>query len=206
MTDARGVNRRTLGGVLSLASILACCVRAESVGADSIGFSSSTSVGTRLPNVVLTTHENKTVRFYDDLVKGKVVLINFMFTSCKRFCPVTMPNLVKVQAALGDRVGRDIFLYSITLDPAADTPAVLSRYAKAVGAGPGWIFLTGKQEAIERLRRKLGMYNRDPAIDADRTQHSGLVVCGNDVTDRWATISGLYRPAVIAKAVLRVAG
>ena len=158
------------------------------------------------PNFVLTTHENTTVRFYDDLVKGKVVLINFMFTNCKRFCPVTTPNLVKVQAALGERVGRDVFMYSITLDPATDTPEALKRYAQKVGAGPGWTFLTGKEEAIEKLRRKLGVYNRDAAIDADKTQHGGLVVYGNDAIGRWAAISGLKKPEVIVRAVLRVMG
>jgi len=159
-----------------------------------------------LPNVVLTTHDNKDVRFYDDLVRGKVVLINFMFTSCKGFCPATIPNMVKVQALLRERVGRDIFFYSITLDPRTDAPAVLERYAKAVGAGPGWTFLTGSEEVIGRLRRRLGVYNRDPAIDADRTQHSGLIVYGNDSLGRWAAISGLNKPESIARAVLRVAG
>src|SRR5256886_13444079 len=97
---------RKLGGVLSLASVLVFCVPPTFAGAESKGSS--------LPSIVLTTHDNKTVRFYDDLVKGKVVLINFMFTSCKRFCPVTTPNLVKVRATLGERVGRDMFMYSIT--------------------------------------------------------------------------------------------
>jgi len=161
---------------------------------------------TTFPNVVLTTHEHRTVRFYDDLVKGRIVVINFMFTRCRRACPVTVPHLVKVQALLGERVGRDIFLYSITLDPAVDTPAVLKAYAETIGARPGWTFLTGKEEAIKTLRWKLGVYDRNPIIDADRTQHSGLVVYGNDAIDRWAAISGLNTPETIARAVLRVAG
>src|SRR5262249_13197399 len=70
-----------------------------------------------LPNVTLITHQGRRVRFYDDLVKGKVVAINFMFTRCGQFCPITTANLAQVQAALGARVGRDVFLYSITLDP-----------------------------------------------------------------------------------------
>ena len=139
-------------------------------------------------------------------MKGRVVLINFMFTNCRRLCPVTTPNLVKVQAALGERVGRDIFLYSITLDPATDTPEVLKNYAQRVGAGPGWTFLTGKAEDIGKLRRRLGVYNRDPIIDADKTRHSGLVVYGNDAIGRWALISGLNKPEAIVKAVLRVVG
>src|SRR3989441_6032851 len=194
------MNRRKLGGGLSPASILVSCVLAAFAPAE-LALAGTESY---LPNVVLTTHENNTVRFYDDLVKGKVVLINFMFTSCKRFCPVTTPNLVKVQAALGDRVGRDVFLYSISLDPATDTPEVLKDYAKKVGAGPGWTFLTGKKETIDKLRRKLGVYDRDPVIDADITQHGGLVVYGNDAIGRWASISGLNKPEVIVRAVSRV--
>lgn len=184
----RRMTRRELGGLLSLFQ------------------SASAGTATFLPNVVLTTHEEKIVRFYDDLVRGKVVIINFMFTNCKRFCPMTTLNLVKVQAALGERVGRDIFLYSVTLDPATDTPTVLKDYAKAVGAGPGWTFLTGQEASIERLRHKLGVYSRDPVIDADRTQHGGLVVYGNDAMGRWATIAGVNKPESIVRAVLRVAG
>ncbi len=195
------MNRRELGGVWSLASILVSCVLAGFAPAE-LALAGTESY---FPNVVLTTHENNTVRFYDDLVKGRVVLINFMFTNCKRFCPVTTPNLVKVQATLGERVGRDIFLYSITLDPATDTPEVLKDYAKKAGAGPGWTFLTGKAEDIGKLRRRLGVYNRDPVIDADKTRHSGLVIYGNDAIGRWAAIPGLNKPEVIVRAVLRVA-
>src|SRR5712692_11871739 len=150
------MTRRTL-----LASFIIAPVASVFSRWAAFGNTTSPGAGPRaryFPNVLLRTHENKTVRFYDDLVKGKVVLINFMFTSCKRFCPVTTPNLVKVQAALGDRVGRDVFLYSISLDPATDTPEVLTKYANAVGAGPGWTFLTGKAEDIGKLRRRLGVY------------------------------------------------
>ena len=157
-----------------------------------------------LPNTMLTTHENKRVRFYDDLIKGKVVLINFMFTSCQASCPLTTLNLARVQAALGPRVGHDVFLYSITLDPARDTPEVLERYAQSVGAKPGWLFLTGSDDDIEFLRRKLGAYDPDPLIDADKTQHAGVVVLGNDATGRWGAVPGLIKPAAIVQAVLRV--
>src|SRR5207237_5515676 len=102
------------------------------------------------------------------------------------------------------RVGRDMFMYSITLDPATDTPEVLKNYAKKVGAGPGWTFLTGKKETIDKLRRKLGVYDRDPVIDADITQHGGLVVYGNDAIGRWASLSGLDKTEVSARDVVRV--
>src|SRR5688500_8895652 len=90
------------------------------------------------PNVVLTTHEGKKVRFYDDLIKDKIVLINFMYVKCEGICPGTTANLAKVQKLLGKRVGKDIFMYSITLKPEEDTPEALRRYAKAYQVGPGW--------------------------------------------------------------------
>jgi protein SCO1/2 len=160
----------------------------------------------RIPNVELTTHERKVVRFYGDLVKGRVVVVSFMYTSCTDQCPLTTANLMAVQEMLGDRVGRDIFLYSVTLDPARDTPEVLKRYAERHGVGPGWTFLTGKRPAIETLRRALGIYDKDPTVDADRSQHAGLLVYGNDALRRWAMAPALAEPHVLARAIRRVSG
>ena len=166
----------------------------------------ATSGGARptLPNVVLRTHENKPVRFYDDLIRGKVVIVSFMFTTCHGICPRTNANLLKVQRALGERVGRDIFMYSLSLDPAADTPKVLGNYARTLGAKPGWTFLTGKPADLELLRRKLGFTDPDPKVDADKTQHGGLVVYGNDAAGRWSAMPALVNADRIAEAVIRV--
>ena len=154
------------------------------------------------PNVLLRTHENKTVRFYDDLIKGKIVLINFMYARCEGICPAQTANLVKVQQTLGSRVGQDIFLYSITLKPEQDTPQVLQEYARVHGVKPGWLFLTGKGEDIEKLRRKLGFVDRDPALDKDKSQHIGVVLYGNEALDRWAACPALSEPSEIARYVL----
>jgi protein SCO1/2 len=159
-----------------------------------------------LPNVVLRTQENKPVRFYDDLIKGKTVVISFMFTSCKGICPMTSANLLKVQKALGDQVGRDVFFYSLTLDPKTDTPEVLQKYARTIGAKPGWTFLTGKLEDLELLRRKLGFYDLDPKVDADKTQHGGLIVYGNDAVGKWAMMPVLLNSNRIVEAVRQVMG
>ena len=102
-------------------------------------------------------------------------------------------------------MGREIFFYSITLDPTTDTPEVLKEYAKSYQVKPGWYFLTGKYEEIEKLRRKLGIYDPNPKIDADKTQHAGVVVYGNESLGRWKTIPGLFQPDLIASAVLRLA-
>src|SRR5947208_7017443 len=140
----------------------------------------------RLPNVPLRTHEGKTVRFYDDLVRGRIVTVNFMYARCQNICPGMTSNLAMVQRALGERVGRDIFMYSITLKPEEDTPAVLRSYAAAYGVKPGWLFLTGQPDDIETLRRKLGFVNSKAVRDRNKANHIGVVVYGNEALDRWA--------------------
>lgn len=154
------------------------------------------------PNVVLRTHKNRAVRFYDDLIRGKIVMINFMYAHCERLCPRQTANLVAVQRILGDRVGRDIFMYSLTLKPEEDTPQVLNQYAESFGISPGWLFLTGKAEDIETLRRKLGFVDADPVLDRDKSQHIGVVLYGNEAIDRWAACPALSNPNQIAKYVL----
>jgi protein SCO1/2 len=156
-----------------------------------------------LPNIELTTHEGRSVRFYDDLVKGKVVAINFMFTSCHENCPLATANLVAVQKELGDRAGRDVTMLSISLDADHDTPEMLRRYVKEYGVGTGWYFLTGRRSDIELLRRKLGAYELDPVLDADPTQHAGIVILGNEPKGRWKAISALSKPVRIRQAIER---
>ncbi len=188
---------------LGLVALLALVVGACSERPPGSPTSRSVIQQEHLPNTRLTTHEGRSVRFYDDLVKGKVVAINFMFTSCRIACPVTTPKLVEVQKLLGERAGRDLTFLSITLDPEHDTPKVLDAYAKAYGAGPGWYFLTGKQNDIERLRRKLGVYDRDPVVDADRTKHAGILVLGNEPSGRWKAVATLSKPVRIRQAIER---
>ncbi len=155
----------------------------------------------RFVNVPLTTHEGRNVRFYDDLLKDKTVLLNFFYTVCtaEAICPLGTANLVAVQELLAPRVGKDIFMYSITLDPVNDVPEVLKRYARAFGAKPGWEFLTGKKEDIERLRRNLGYVDLDPVRDRDPSQHSGMIRYGIEPLERWAGCAILTSPKWIAR-------
>jgi len=153
------------------------------------------------PNVRLRTHEGREVRFYDDLIHGKVVLITFMFANCDGICPTVTTNLRKVQDLLGERVGRDVFMYSITLKPKQDTPAALEHYARMHGIKPGWLFLTGAPSDIEVLRRKLGFVELDPVKDRDLTQHLGVVRFGNEPLDRWGACPAMARPEEIVKRV-----
>ena len=151
------------------------------------------------PNVTLTTHNGTKVKFYDDLIKDKIVIINFMYVRCDGKCPVTTANLVQVQKLLRDRVGKDIFIYSITLKPEEDTPKVLREYAKAYKVGPGWQFLTGAPKDIELLRQKLGFIDRDPVRDADKSKHIGMLRWGNEPHTLWAGCPASLAPAKIVK-------
>src|SRR5213594_869396 len=154
------------------------------------------------PNVVLTTHEGRPVRFYDDLLKDRIVTINFMYTQCEDGrCPLTTANLVRVQKLLKGRVGRDIFMYSFTLTPEHDTPSVLKKYATAYGVGPGWTFLTGKPGDMERLRRKLGFAWANPIKDAKKASHTGNLRYGNEPLQLWSACPAMSRPEWIVESI-----
>jgi len=153
------------------------------------------------PNSIVHTHDGRKLRFYDDIVKGKVVAFNMMYTSCTGICPGSTANLKRVQEALADQLGKRVFMYSLTLRPQFDTPEVLRDYAKLHGVGKGWTLLTGQPAEMDAIRRKLGFANDDPAIDADLAQHTGMVRVGNERLDRWAMAPSLGSPKVIEKAL-----
>jgi protein SCO1/2 len=153
------------------------------------------------PNVTLTTQDGRRVKFYDDLIKDKIVVINFMYAECTGVCPGVTANLARVQKLLGDRVGRDIFFYSITLKPELDSPQKLKAYSMMHRAGPGWLFLTGAPGDIELLRRSLGFTYPDAKEDADKSNHIGNLRYGNEALMQWAACPGLVRPGYIAESI-----
>lgn len=158
-----------------------------------------------LPNVPLVTHHNKSVKFYDDLVCDKTVLLNFFLVQCTEGrCPMMMANLRRVQKLLGDRMGRDVFFISVTLQPLFDRPSKLNAYAENIGAKPGWEFLTGKPADVELLRQSLGFVDSDPEQDKDLTNHTGMARFGNDRLDRWGMVSLRSSPANIANTFKRL--
>lgn len=153
------------------------------------------------PNVTLFTQENKPLRFYDDVVRGKIVVIQFMYTNCEKLCPMTTPNLVKLRDELERRAPGQISMVSITVDPANDTPEVLRHYASSFKIAPAWKFLTGKKSDIDLIRRQLGVYDPDEA----RTEHLNVLTIGDERAGRWCAIEALARPEDIAATALRVA-
>jgi protein SCO1/2 len=200
MRDTRGTKRRTLAGLLCAALLTFVGVpdaRATDGEAKRVKTPREKMAERNFPNVTLTTQDGKKVKFYDDLIKDKIVLINFMYVRCEGTCPAATANLAKVQKLLGDRVGRDIFMYSITLKPEEDTPAVLKRYAEAYKTKPGWLFLTGDPKDVELLRQSLGFIDRDPARDANKSNHIGMVRYGNERLQLWAGCPSTLRPGGI---------
>lgn len=111
---------------------------------------------------------------------------------------------MQVQELLGARVGRDLEFYSISLDPDFDTPAALSAYAASFGVGPGWTFLSGAQGDVTALRHALGAFDPDPEVDADLTQHAGILIYGDEPKGRWCALPGELRASALVRALERI--
>jgi protein SCO1/2 len=154
-----------------------------------------------LPNVPLVTHEGQRVMFYDDLIRGKIVTMNFFFAKCDEVCPRVTANLAKVQHLFGADLGKKIFMYSFTLKPEEDNVSAVRDYREMYGAKPGWTFLTGKSEDLEKLRRGIGFSYPDPAIDRDKTQHIGNVRYGNEPLMLWAACPGMAHAEYLAESI-----
>ena len=151
------------------------------------------------PDVVLTTHEGRKVRFYEDLLKDKIVVLNLMYANCQGVCPMITANLVKARKLLPEQGKRQVHFYSLTVKPEEDTPEKLKAYAEMHGTGPGWLFLTGKPADVELLRSKLGFVDPNPEVDKDDpASHSGMVRFGNEPLAWWAACQGQANPEWIA--------
>ena len=151
------------------------------------------------PNVPLTTQDGKVVRFYDDLLKDKTVVVNLIYTQCSASCPLETAKLSQVQKILGDRVGKDVFFYSISIAPKHDTPEVLKAYAAKFHVKPGWLFLTGKEEDIKEISKKLGLASLTDASNRDGHQPSLMI--GRDATGQWMRNSAVDNARFLAMKI-----
>ena len=136
-------------------------------------------------DVELLDQDGKKVRFYSDVLKNKIVAINTFFTTCTNICPPMNRNFEKLQDALGDRLGKDVFLVSITVDPETDTPTRLKEYGNRFHARPGWMFLTGKKENVDWALYKLGQYVET------KDAHTSIFIIGNEPKGLWKKAFGL---------------
>lgn len=164
------------------------------------------------PDTLLTDQHGKTHRFRSDLVRDRVVCIMFFYTECQGTCPTSIRNMAELRDALyGEFSAKDLTFISVTLDPENDTPTKLKEYAEALelrtdDALAEWIFCTGEASELDTLRRSLGLYEIDPKLDADRSQHAALLTFGNDRTDRWTAIPGGIAGEDLHETFLRIAG
>lgn len=146
-------------------------------------------------DVILVNQTGEKMRFYSDLIKGRVVIINVFFSSCHGSCPVMMGTFQKLQDWLGDRLGKDAYLISMSVDPEMDTPEKLKEYAAQLKARPGWHFVTGEKKNLEQALRKIGQY-----VDV-RENHSNIFIIGNESTGLWKKAFGLAKIEDIIKVV-----
>ena len=142
-----------------------------------------------IPDVELTDQDGRPVHVYSDLIRGRRVAMNFVFTTCTTICPPMGANFERLQKVLGARAGTDVRLISVSIDPQTDTPQRLKAWGAKFHAGPGWTLLTGRKEDVDRLLKALGVYT------PDRADHSPLVLLGNEPANRWTRAYGLAAPA-----------
>ncbi len=152
----------------------------------------------RIPDTVLTDQFGNKHHFYSDLVKGKTVLINAVYTSCAGVCPIQTAVFSKVQSMLGERVGDDVQMISVTLDPVTDTPERLKEFADKFHVGPGWLFLTGSKQEVTEVLRAVDLYSPLPA------QHTPIAAIGHEPGEVWMKVINVTAPADIVGRMQRV--
>lgn len=149
----------------------------------------------RFADVPLLDQDNREVRLKDDLVGDRIVVMGFVYTSCTTVCPVISAIMQKLQKQLGDRAGRDVQLISMSIDPLRDTPQRLHEYAGRFGAGDGWRWLTGSNEAVSDTLKGLGTWT------ANYEEHPPLIMVGDGRTGQWTRFYGFTDPTVLMARV-----
>ena len=153
-----------------------------------------------IPDVEVLDQDGNVRHFYTDLVKGKTVAVNFIFTNCTTICPPLGATFARVQRELGEKVGKDVYFISVSVDPLTDTPERLKAWGAKFKAGPGWTFVTGNKEEIDRLLRALGTFS------ARREDHTPSVIIGNDDRDIWTRTYGLASASQMVGLIEKVFG
>lgn len=154
------------------------------------------------PNFELVTQEGKKVKFYDDLLKDKIVVLNMMYAECDGVCPTITMNLKHVQKILSEQVNHQIYFYSMTVKPETDTPVKLKEYARTHNIDTRyWTFLTGRTEEMDMIRHSIGFADPNPDLDKDKARHSGMIRYGNEPMALWGTCQGSGEPEWMATEI-----
>jgi cytochrome oxidase Cu insertion factor (SCO1/SenC/PrrC family) len=168
---------------------------------DAASFASNAAGSARkmvIPEVDVLDQNGNALHFYSDLIKGKTVAINFIFTNCTTICPPLAATFARVQKEMGDKVGKDVHFISISVDPLTDTPERLKGWGAKFKAGTGWTFVTGNKEQIDNLLYALG------ASVSRREDHSPTVIVGNDLKGIWTRTYGLATSAQLVGLIMDV--
>lgn len=166
----------------------------------------------RFADVSVVNQFGSRFRFHRDFVGGRMLVISTIYTECRGTCPTTTATLRRLRQELSPALGPGLAFLSISLDPTTDKPDVLRRYAGRYGDDAGstrlcpWHFLTGDKSDLEKLRRSLGLYDLNPAAEADITRHDATLLFGNCDRDRWATLPAGLRLPLLIEAIRRVVG
>lgn len=169
-------------------------------------------ISDRFPNIDLIDHRGRQLKFYDDLVEDRAVCIVFFYTRCTGSCPGTTVTLKHLREGLKNEFkGEEMTFISLTLEPDVDTPEELREYMDRYGIKdnpdlPEWIYATGDYEELDELRRSLGVYDLDPIIDADKTEHAAILTFGNDRTNRWAALPTGLKKSYLVDTIIRITG
>jgi cytochrome oxidase Cu insertion factor (SCO1/SenC/PrrC family) len=151
--------------------------------------------GLKIPDVYVVDQDGRRLRFFTDLVKGRTVAINFMFTTCTTICPPLAVTFARLQTELASRGGNEVLLISVSVDPVTDVPARMKAYLSKYGGGPGWVFVGGAKPDIDELLRALGAYV------SDKTDHAPMILVGNEKAGYWTRAFGLAPAGKLASII-----
>ena len=191
-------NHRRAGIALLLGTLLGGGAGAHDAGQHQGAAPAPGAVTLRGLDTTLLDQDGRAVHVGRDVIGKKIVVVGFVYTACTTVCPMTSAMLAELQARLGDRVGRDVQLVTVTVDPLRDTPARLKAYAAKFNAKAGWTWLSGSPVAVNDLLKGMGAYS------ADFTQHPQMVLVGDAASGHWTRFSGLPDPARLAEHVRRL--
>jgi protein SCO1/2 len=152
-----------------------------------------TRVDVELKDLELRDQDGRTRRLASDVVGDKLVAMTFVYSSCTTICPIYSALFSEIQNRLGDRLGREVVLVTLTLDPTTDVPLRLKREAAKYRAKPGWTYLTGDKRNVEQVLRGLDAYF------ADFTQHPPMALIGDGRTGTWKRYNGFPEPGEVVR-------
>ena len=153
------------------------------------------AVQVKLNDTALTDQFGRAVRLKTDVIADRIVVVDFIYTTCTTICPVASALLQQVQTQLGERVGRDVRLVTVTVDPVRDTPARLKEYGARFGSGPGWVWLTGSKPQVDEVTRAFGAWT--PNFE----NHPPVVMVGDPKNGKWVRFYGFPSPDQLAATV-----